>query len=230
MEIIYIPCRWKKDIKIDTKNLKKIEERKVGIVSTIQFLDKLDSLEKILETRGVISKRCGYILGCDLTNALKIAEDVEAFIYVGDGKFHAIGLALETNKKVYILDPKSGKIFRVTDEELNKIKKRRRAKLLKAALGKRFGILISSKSGQFNLEKALEIKNILEEKFKEKKLKAFLFIGEEIKPENLLGFEVDVWINTACPRLVDDYFDKPIINAEEFIEILEIFKLIQKKC
>jgi diphthamide biosynthesis enzyme Dph1/Dph2-like protein len=52
-------------------------------------------------------------------------------------------------------------------------------------------------------------------KLESKGKKALIFSGEELSPNNLLPFNVDCWINTACPRLVDDKFEKSVINAEE---------------
>jgi 2-(3-amino-3-carboxypropyl)histidine synthase len=45
---------------------------------------------------------------------------------------------------------------------------------------------------------------------------------EEITEANLLGFKVDAFVNTACPRLAEDFihFKKPVISAMEFEVVL----------
>jgi 2-(3-amino-3-carboxypropyl)histidine synthase len=82
---------------------------------------------------------------------------------------------------------------------------------MKAIEAETFGVLVSVKAGQYDLEKALQACK----KIKSKGKKAFLFSGEELSPNNLLPFKVDCWVNTACPRLADDKFEKTVINAEE---------------
>jgi len=74
-----------------------------------------------------------------------------------------------------------------------------------------FGIIVCTKTGQFNMNIAMKIKKNLDGIGK----MAFIFSGNEITPDKLLGFGVDVWVNTACPRLCDDYFDKPVLNPDE---------------
>ena len=43
-------------------------------------------------------KYSGQILGCDFSNALDVLENVEAFVFFGGGRFHAMGVALATGK------------------------------------------------------------------------------------------------------------------------------------
>jgi 2-(3-amino-3-carboxypropyl)histidine synthase len=65
-----------------------------------------------------------------------------------------------------------------------------------------------------NLKLAKDIKNKLESDGK----KAYILVFNEIKPEKLEGFELDCYINTACPRIaIDDRneFKKPILNPDE---------------
>ena len=42
----------------------------------------------------------------------------------------------------------------------------------------------------------------------------------EITDDKLMGLKVDAFINTACPRITDMPFSKPMINAED-IDLLE---------
>jgi 2-(3-amino-3-carboxypropyl)histidine synthase len=76
--------------------------------------------------------------------------------------------------------------------------------------------MVSTKDGQFNLGKALELKDRLESKNRE----ALIFAGDELTPNNLLPFRVDCWVNTACPRLVEDKYHRPVVNSEELEEFI----------
>ncbi len=196
-----------------------IKEKKIGLVSTLQFLGSLEKARKYLEEKGKTVKigrgrfNAGQILGCDVSAAKTIEKEVEAFLYIGSGNFHPLGLALQTEKTVYFLD--------IEKNELNKVNKEKflKQRYVAAALAKdanRFGILVSVKPGQMNLELAKKIKKKLEEKGK----KAYILVFNEIKPEKIEGLDLDCYINTACPRIAVDNrvdFKKPILNADELI-------------
>ena len=95
---------------------------------------------------------------------------------------------------------------------------------MRAEKAEAFGVLICTKEGQFNFEKALELKKLIEERGR----KAFLFFGDLILPEYLLGIKVDCFVSTACPRIALDESDKwkrPLLNAEELLITLGIKKL-----
>jgi 2-(3-amino-3-carboxypropyl)histidine synthase len=194
-----------------------IKENKIGLVSTLQFLDSLEKARKYLEEKGKAVKigkgkfNAGQILGCDVSAAKSVEKDVEAFLYIGSGNFHPLGLAMQTEKPVYFLDIEKGEIA-VVDKE--KFLKQRYAAIALAKDAKTFGILVSVKLGQLNLKLAKEIKKKLEAKGK----KAYILIFNEIKPEKLVGLELDCYINTACPRIAIDNrtdFKKPILNPDE---------------
>ena len=218
MKKIFIPAYLKRDplpsVKRALKRLKKYE--RVGLITTAQHLNQLQKVEEFLTRNGKIPVEGGQILGCNLTNAEKIEEEVDCFLYIGSGRFHPLGIAILTDKPVIIANPYSDSSSVISEEDKKRYFKRRKGQVMKALTAEIFGILISTKDGQFNLKEAIEIKRKIERRGK----RAFLFAGSEITPDNLLPFDVDSWINTACPRLVDDYFEKPILNPEE-LEILD---------
>ncbi len=194
-----------------------INERRIGLVSTLQFLDSLEKVRKYLEEKGKIVRigkgkfNAGQILGCDVSAAKAVEKDVEAFLYIGSGNFHPLGLAMQTEKPVYFLDVEK---VEVTVVDKGKFLKQKYAAIAIAKDAKTFGILVSVKPGQLNLKLAKEIKKKLEEKGK----KAYILVFNEIKPEKLIGLELDCYINTACPRIAIDNrtdFKKPILNPDE---------------
>lgn len=194
-----------------------IKEKKIGLVSTLQFIDSLEKTRKYLEEKGKIVKigkgkfNQGQILGCDVSAAKAVEKNVDAFLYVGSGNFHPLGLAMQTEKPVYFLDVEKGEVTVVGKE---KFLKQRYAATAIAKDAKTFGVLVSVKPGQLNLKLAKEIKKKLEAKGK----KAYILVFNEIKPEKLIGLELDCYINTACPRIAIDNrtdFKKPILNPDE---------------
>jgi len=217
MKKIFIPAYLKRDplpsVKKALERLKKYE--RIGLITTAQHLNQLQKIEEFLARNGKIPVEGGQILGCNLTNAKKIEGKVDCFLYIGSGKFHPLGIAILTDKPVVIANPYSDSSSVISEEDKKRYFKRRKGQVMRALTAEVFGILISTKDGQFNLKGAIEIKRRIEKRGK----KAFLFAGSEITPDNLLPFDVDSWINTACPRLIDGYFEKPILNPGE----LEIF-------
>jgi 2-(3-amino-3-carboxypropyl)histidine synthase len=208
------------------KYIEKIKQNKIGLVSTLQFLDSLEKAKKFLESVGkkaVIGKGSfndGQILGCDVSTAKSIENDVDAFLYIGSGRFHPLGLALETEKPVWILDVEKQEITGLDDVK-EKFMKQRYAAVALAKGAKKFGILVSVKPGQMKLELAKKIK----EKIIKEGRKAYIIVFDEIKPDKLMGYDLDCYINTACPRIVIEdrtTFEKPILNPDE-LELTETF-------
>jgi len=216
---MFVPCYYTKEISGDLLNdlLRSLEGvEKIGITYVIQHEKNAHQLKKFLEENKKNAIICGKILGCDISNAKRYEREVEKFIYVGSGKFHPYNLKAQIEKDVLILDPISQTITKISDDEINLMKRKRYSRIAKASLAKTFGILVSLKTYQNNIEKAFQLK----EKIESAKKKAFIFVGNDINDSNLLGFEVDAYINTACPRINEDEFSKVMINADEVEFIL----------
>ncbi len=196
--------------------------RKIGLATTVQHVQKLDNVKEILLHAGrtVIigdAGRMNYpgqVIGCDYSNVKSIVGDVEAFLFVGGGRFHALGVALSTLKPTIVADPYEKRAFSV-DEEARKILKQRWASIEEAKGAKTFAVLVGLKPGQKKFEEAL----ILKEELQKAGKKAHLFAVRNITPEALMNFpEVDAYVNTACPRLsLDDpsKFQKPVLTQNE---------------
>ncbi len=219
MEIMFVPCYYAKEISGYLLNdlLRYLEGvEKIGITYVIQHEKNAEQLKKFLEENKKQAIICGKILGCDVANAKKYENEVEKFIYVGSGKFHPYNLKAQIGKDVLILDPISDAITKISDAQINLMKRKRYSRIAKASLAHTFGILVSLRTYQNNVEKAFQLK----EKIESAGRKAFIFAGNDINDSNLLGFEVDAYINTACPRINEDEFSKVMINADEVEFIL----------
>jgi 2-(3-amino-3-carboxypropyl)histidine synthase len=199
------------------KSFDKIKGNKIGLASSLQFLDCLELAKEFLEKKGKTVKigkgklYSGQILGCDVSSAKSIENEIDSFLFIGSGKFHPLGLALQTEKPVFVLDVEKNDIYELDKQEFLKQKY---AAIALAKDANKFGILVSVKPGQLNLELAKRIKKDLEDKGK----KAYILIFNEIKPEKLEGLELDCYINTACPRIAVENrteFKKPILNTDE---------------
>jgi 2-(3-amino-3-carboxypropyl)histidine synthase len=234
IEIEYVPheIKFEKLGKLIELVLKEIKEyEKIGIITNLTHVNQMDEIKSMLEKEGkktIISRgsvRCnnpGQILGCDVTSLNKtIEQKVDCIIYFGAGKFHAFAPgAMEEKLDVPFLwvNPFSNEI-KFINEEIDRIQKQRKISLMKASEAKVYGILISSKIGQHNLKKALEIKEKIEEKGK----KGIIIYGNTFDFVSLNNFvpPIECFINTACPRIVDDQnkFSVAIVDYKEFQKI-----------
>ncbi len=226
---IYVEARA--TIKVDDavkKALILLEKwRKIGLATTVQHVQTLDNVKEILLHAGktVVIGDAGHmnypgqVIGCDYSNTKSIAGDVEAFLFVGGGRFHALGVALSTSKPTIVADPYEKRAFSV-DEEARRILKQRWASIEEAKKAKTFAVLVGLKPGQKRLEEALSIK----EKLEKNRKKAYLFAIKNITPEALMNFPtVDAYVNTACPRLsLDDAskFQKPVLTTNEIFVVV----------
>ena len=227
---VYFETRAKINVGISvTKALPLLKSwNSIGLVTTVQHVHEIDKAKNLLLRSGkkvVIgdARRLNYagqVTGCDYSNAKAVKDQVDAFLFLGGGKFHAIGIALATSKPTIVADPYENRAFSV-DNETKQIVRQRMADVSEAKKGQNFGILIGLKPGQMNLEKAIEIKDKLQNKGKN----ATLFCLKEITPEALMQFpDIDAYVNTACPRIVLDdapRFSKPIITANEALVVID---------
>ena len=196
----------------------------IGIATTTQHLHLLEEISDFLKDNGknvVVSKgqstRLGQVLGCNFSSIKNI--DAEAFLFVGSGNFHPLGIKLFTNAPVIIADPYMGEA-RLIDEFADKILRIRFARITKAREAKKWGILVSSKEGQYRMKLALYVKKSLINQG----MDAVIIMMENISPDNLLAYlDIDAFVVTACPRIaIDDsqMYKKPLITPQELEIVL----------
>lgn len=226
---IYIEAKAEVSIKeAVNKALPYLKDREsLGLATTVQHVDMLSEARELLVRAGKSVaigdtgklKYAGQVTGCNYSNARAVAKDVEAFLFIGGGRFHAIGLALATAKPVVVADLYEKRAYAI-DDEVQRITKQRWATIYEAKKAEKFVVLIGLKSGQEKFEEALQIKEKLEKKEK----RATLLALREITPEALMQFPtIDAFINTACPRTsLDDAskFLKPVLTLEETSVVL----------
>lgn len=202
MKQLFIEAKYRGKIKV--KNVDKLPKN-IGLATTVQFLDQLYDVKKQLKGKKAFlgkgkQKYKAQILGCDVSSAEKIKNSVDAFLYIGTGQFHPIALGL-LGKDVYVLNPFDGKISKLDKKKIENYKKRKKGAMIKFLSGKNIGVLISTKLGQKYPLKQLEF---LEKRYKDKKF--YFFITDNIDFNQLKNFPfIDSWINTACPRLEEDF-------------------------
>jgi len=200
--------------------------RRIGLVTTVQHVQTLDHVKEMLLREGktvVVGEAgrvsyAGQVIGCDYSNAKSVAKDVDAFLFVGGGRFHALGVGLSTSKPTIVADPYGGNAFSI-DEEAKRVLKSRWANIEEAKRSKSFGILVGLKPKQQRFEEALQLKATLEQDGRA----ALLLAIREITPEALAGFpQIEAFVDTACPRVaVDDAtrFRRPVLTVNEALVV-----------
>lgn len=198
MKIMFIKAKKKIEVDLTNINLNLIPD-KIFLAYSIQYKELAEKLRKNLRERR--KKIVGFkqVLGCSI---LKSKSPV---LLVGSGKFHAIQLALQGNI-VYILE--GNNIKKLEEREIGEIKNRRKAALSKFLAAEKVGILVSCKPGQEKFKEAEKLKKKLEKQGKKVKI----FLADNINIGELENYDIDSWLNTACPALS---CDNRIINVGE---------------
>ena len=213
MKTLFIEAKYQG--KIDTNKLKVDSlPEKIGLITTVQFVDYLDKIKTHLEKKGkkVLvgkgkQKYPGQILGCDAKSPLEIQNKVDAFLYIGTGRFHPLIVGVKTKKPVFTFNPISGKLSKLENKDIENYKKRKKSALVKFLSSDIIGIIVSTKPGQYYDIKKLK----LEKKYPKKEF--YTFITETIDYNQLENFPfIQAWVNTACPRIEEDI---RIVNVED---------------
>ena len=216
--------------KVIEKAIPMLSGKKIGLVTTAQHLIMLDFCEKYLTEKGFkifIGKgdsrieRAGQILGCNFSSARSIAKDVDSFLFIGSGNFHALGLLISTKKPVVVCDPYTNEVRKKELDDLkDMILRQRYGAIGRSMNAKIFGIIISTKLGQQRKKLAFEIK----EKLKLKQKKCYILAINHFSASVLESFrKIDCFVSTGCPRIaVDDYmqYKVPIVTPIELDIIL----------
>lgn len=221
MKILHIKAEIEADVLPSVEaNAGKLPQN-IGLLTTVQHISQLDKVKEFLETKGkkiFIGKSRktqykGQILGCDFESAKSIAENVDAFLYIGTGRFHPLGIILNTDKPVIAIDPLTKEIKEHSKKDVEKIEKRRKAALAKFYSSKNIGIIATTKPGQQQLKKAVELKKRLKEK------NSCIFLADTLDFTELENFPfIGCYVNTGCPRIgLDDTIrtSKPMINIDD---------------
>ncbi|MHA2295214.1 MAG: diphthamide biosynthesis enzyme Dph2 [Candidatus Hodarchaeales archaeon] len=198
----------------------KVKWKNTGLIATVQHIKQLEEWKEQLVNKLKLSVKIpgnGQVLGCNYSNPLQIAKQVDGFLLVAGGDFHAKQVPVTTGKPCLRLDPFTGDIKLFGEAFIKQYLNKRYAAILKAKKAKNVGIIVSLKPGQFRKK---EIKRIQERLSKcNIPFNIYRFPVNQIIPEILDNYSwIDVWTIDRCPRLaLDDSlrFIKPILTFSE---------------
>ncbi len=221
--VVFIEARSNVDVIPAVKAaLPLLKTSRIGVVTTVQHIHKLEEVTKFLKENGkeaIIGKgdsRLGYpgqVIGCNFTAA---RVDCEEFLYIGSGFFHPLGVAIATEKSVVAADPDLNQAVEVLPE---RFLRKRSGYIASSMSAKVFGVIVSTKSGQNRMKLAERLVDSARKHERE----AFIIMMDLVTPEQLLAFKVNACVNTACPRItIDDAerFHVPVLTPQEFEIVL----------
>ncbi|XP_034239650.1 2-(3-amino-3-carboxypropyl)histidine synthase subunit 1 [Thrips palmi] len=212
------------DIKIDVLHFLETVKtnfdvsKRLGIVSTIQFASTLHAAAgKLRETGYNVtvpqSKPLspGEILGCTSPKM----TDIDAIIYLGDGRFHLeSAMIANPTLKAFRYDPYEKKFTEEFYDHLEMRKYRSQAIHL-ASNQSRFGLILGTLGRQGSNLVLQNIQKNLENSSRE----SIIVLLSEIFPDKLKMLPtIGAWVQVACPRLSIDWgmaFSKPLLTPYE---------------
>lgn len=206
MKLMHVHAKSTVDVRLPEDKLKQLPDRNWGVVTTIQHEHKIQ--EVIEQLRSAIP--AGQVLGCNAVRAEKIKGEVDAWLFVGSGIFHPIQVALKTQQPVWLWNPHTRELGTLDESLVERFRKRKQGELSKFLNAKFVGIIVSTKMGQKNLARALELA-------KRKDKEYFVFACDELDVRQFENFPfIDFWVNTACPRIPDDKIN--MVNVDDLID------------
>ncbi|MBI4150657.1 diphthamide synthesis protein [Candidatus Woesearchaeota archaeon] len=206
MHTLFIHAKSDQDVTLTSEAVKGLQGKKVGIVTSIQLLHAIKKVQEQLP-KSIVA---GQVLGCNAYNAENIKNKVDCFLFVGSGAFHPIQVATRTEKPTYVFNPATRQFGRLQQKTIDAYLDRKRGSILKFLHAKNVGVIVSTKAGQKNFARAMEL-----EKRKEKNY--YVFVSDTLNFNEMENFPfIDCWLNTACPRIADE--KAGIVNINDLME------------
>ena len=218
----FVEVRVHLDIKDATVSAAKILPERIGLLATVQYIGLVSDAKEILEGLGKTvllgkgDRRISYpgqVLGCNCSAASSIEHDVDAFLYIGEGDFHPLAAAFGIEKEIIVLNPVTGEL-RSVENIKDRMLRKRFAAIEVSKSANTFLVISCTKVGQNRSEEA----DAIAEKIKNCGKTAYRIVLDEIGPEALMPYNVDVYVNTACPRIAMDdsaKYSRPMLTLTE---------------
>ncbi len=204
------------------KSLESIKDyRTIGLSYSIQHRHDIENIKRFYEEKDkkvILSKKIGpvahegHITGCQYEGLKAIQNDVDCFVIIGN-QFHSMGATLAVKKPVILIDVYNNNV-RIMEDLRDKILKQRAISIEKLREAKNIGIIIGTKCGQkFGSPKKLM------EKLKDQGKNVIAITMGELTPDKIMNFyNIDAFVELACPRIaIDDFakYSKPILTMRE---------------
>jgi len=206
MKLFHVHAKSAIDVMLPAAVIKKLPKGRWGVVTTIQHAHKIQIVLDQLKS----AKLAGQVIGCNASSAEKIKGEVDQWLFVGSGEFHPIQVAMKTGQPVWLWNPGSREFGQLSPSVVEKHFKRKQGQLARFLTAKRIGIIVTTKIGQKNLMRGLELA-------KQSGKEYFIFACDGLDMGEFANFPfIDFWVNTACPRIPDEAMN--MVNIDDLIE------------
>ncbi len=201
MKKTFILTKSKKEFNLENLKINDLPKQ-LALVYSSQYINIAKQVKKHLESNNFKITFFSQVLGCSKP---KFPKETQTILLISDGKFHGVSLAYESSLPVYLYNHKLEKI---SEKQVEDLKKKQKVAQVKFLNSKKAGIVISTKSGQQRIDKAIKLKN----KIKDKDI--YFFLTNNLNQQEFENFpQIQSWVNTACPRL--DLNENQMINISE---------------
>ncbi|MEM0367235.1 MAG: diphthamide biosynthesis enzyme Dph2 [Candidatus Nitrosocaldus sp.] len=201
--------------------------KSVAILTDSQHIHEVENARRILKDNGfnvVPTEGKGQLMdpqvfGCEFYPAFYARDGVDAFIFLGQSIFHAVGVALSNGRLTLMLDPYYDEVKEV-NSMAEMLKRRAFLAIYKALDAQMIGLIVGLKEGQIMLNRVKDIKSRLETHGKSVRLIALT----EVTEERLRVFnDIDAFIQVACPRIsIDEQFSRPVLSVPQAYTLLKM--------
>ncbi len=206
MQTLFIHAKSDQDVTLTSAAVKGLKGKVVGIVTSIQLLHAIKKVQAQLP-KSIVA---GQVLGCNSYNAENIKSKVDCFLFVGSGEFHPIQVATRTGKPTYVFNPATQEFGELSQKTIDSYLKRKQGSILKFLHAKNVGVIVSTKIGQKNFLRAMELEKRTDKKY-------YVFVSDTLNFGEMENFPfIDCWLNTACPRIADEKLG--IVNINDLME------------
>ena len=222
------------DIQIDIKHFIETVRanfklgQRLALCGTIQFVSSLQASLQELQNEFSISipqvkpLSPGELLGC--TSPKLNPELIDAIVYLADGRFHLESMMISNpDVPAYMYNPYDQR-FTKESYDHSKMQALRKEAISCAVRAKTFGVIFGTLGRQGSHEILKQLITQLEKNGR----KHVVIALSEITQEKLDPFEeIDVFVQTSCPRLSIDWgsqFNKPLLTPYELSVALDTIK------
>lgn len=204
--------------------------RRIGLATFSQHMHELETAKRLFEEMGFevsLGEENSLLegsqtFGCDFSTVYPLRSQVDAFCFLGQSEFHAVGLALASGKPTFMLDPYFNSVIDMKEAAEERLKRAVLA-VYKALDARTFGVVTGLKEGQKMLGRSRWITKKLEMHGR----KVVQLAMRDITADRLAPYrDVEAFVQTACPRIsIDGYgFDRPVLSIPQADALVALFE------
>lgn len=219
IEVLHVPYRYDRDFVpiLEEWADDVIAEQKIGVVTTTQHIHQLDDIvewfndngwDAVKGKKGSRAKTDGQVLGCDAGAALSVKDECDAFVYIGSGRFHPEEIA--KYGKTYVVDPVQHNVHELEDAlTQDEYLRQQYARVMNHIDDEKWGVVTTIKE-----QNPRPVADWVQNKLEEHGYDVYIFVGDTIHESHFMGFGIDIFVNTACPRMVNDFDEFTLVNPD----------------